>query len=111
MSERYTSFRDFYAFYLGEHSDVRCRALHYGGSTLVLGTLGYAAYSGQASLAALVPLLGYGPAWVGHLLFEKNRPATFRYPLWSLIADFVMLGEAVTGRLDHGHFRTRHKQE
>lgn len=102
---RYRSFGDFYPFYLGEHSDARSRALHYLGTSGAVILLGASAVLREPRLLAAVPVAGYGLAWVGHFFFERNRPATFRYPLWSLMGDFRMLFEAATGRLDHGHFR------
>ena len=102
---RYRSFEDFYPFYLGEHSDLRTRVCHYLGTASALGVLALAALLGAPLLVAAAPLVGYAGPWFGHLVFEKNRPATFRHPLWSLMGDFRMLFEAVTGRLDHSHFR------
>lgn len=102
---RYRTFEDFYPFYLGEHSDPRSRALHYLGTSGAAILLGASAVLREPTLLAAVPFAGYGFAWVGHFFFERNRPATFRYPLWSLRGDLRMLFEAATGRLDHGHFR------
>ncbi|SDI84052.1 hypothetical protein SAMN04488540_103244 [Ferrimonas sediminum] len=99
MEQRFTSFQEFYPYYLGEHQDRRCRVLHYIGSTLVLLTAGIAVASGQLLLLLLLPVIGYGFAWAGHFGFEKNRPATFTYPFYSLLADWVMLKDAITGEL------------
>ncbi|MDP3846139.1 MAG: DUF962 domain-containing protein [Pseudomonas sp.] len=98
-SERFSSFAEFYPYYLQEHSNDICRRLHYVGSLLVLGILGYAISQQQWSLLWLVPVAGYGFAWVGHFVFEKNKPATFKYPLYSLLGDWVMLKDAFTGRI------------
>ncbi len=98
-SERFSSFAEFYPYYLQEHSNDICRRLHYVGSLLVLGILGYAISQQQWSLLWLVPVAGYGFAWVGHFVFEKNKPATFKYPLYSLLGDWVMLKDALTGRI------------
>jgi hypothetical protein len=95
---RFKSFWDFYPFYLGEHRNAACRRLHVLGSAIVLAVLAAAILTGDPWLLLLMPLVGYGFAWVGHFAFEKNRPATFTYPLWSLIGDWVMFGEVVTGR-------------
>ena len=101
--QRFESFADFYPFYLEEHSDPRCRALHYVGSTLVLIILGYGLVSGQYVWLWLMPVVGYGCAWVGHFFFEHNRPATVKYPIYSLIGDWVMLKHFLTGRLRERH--------
>lgn len=96
---RYQSFAEFYPYYLQEHSNPTCRRLHYVGSLLVLMILAYALLSQQWLWLLAVPLAGYGFAWVGHFVFEKNRPATFQYPLYSLMGDWVMLKDAFTGRI------------
>jgi hypothetical protein len=95
----YRSFRDFYPFYLSEHSRSGTRRLHFAGTLLVLLTFGYAVVTGWWGLLALVPLFGYGFAWVGHFAVEKNRPATFQHPLYSLAGDFRMFGDMVRGRV------------
>lgn len=97
--DRYTSFAEFYPYYLQEHSNATCRRLHYVGSLLVLGILAYALASQQWLWLLAIPLAGYGFAWVGHFVFEKNRPATFQYPLYSFMGDWVMLKDAFTGRI------------
>jgi len=97
--QRYNSFAEFYPYYLQEHSNATCRRLHYVGSLLVLGILAYALLTQQWLWLLAMPLAGYGFAWVGHFVFEKNRPATFKYPLYSLLGDWVMLKDAFTGRI------------
>ena len=101
--ERFKSFSEFYPFYLSEHANSSCRGLHYIGSSLVLALLGYVLATGSWMLLWLLPVIGYGFAWIGHFVFEKNRPATFQYPLWSLIGDWVMLKDFLTGRLSSVH--------
>ena len=96
---RYQSFKEFYPFYLSQHSDLTCRRLHVSGSIGVLSLLAYALWSGQWAILLLLPILGYGFAWLGHFRFEKNRPATFTYPVYSFIGDWVMLWQAITGRI------------
>lgn len=96
---RYTSFQDFYPFYLSQHQNRTCRRLHVVGSTLVLAVLLCALVTQTWSLLWLMPLLGYGFAWVGHFHFEHNRPATFTYPLYSLMGDWVMWWHIVTRKL------------
>ena len=98
-TERYQSFAEFYPYYLQEHSNPVCRRLHYAGSLLVLAILAYALLSQQWLWLLAMPLAGYGFAWVGHFVFEKNRPAIFDYPLYSLMGDWVMLKDAFTGRI------------
>lgn len=98
--KQYQTFNEFYPFYLSEHQNKTCRALHYIGSSLVLIVLAYALFSQQYVLLWALPVIGYGFAWVGHFFIEKNRPATFTYPLYSLVADWVMLKDFVTGQLD-----------
>ncbi|MCR9144462.1 MAG: DUF962 domain-containing protein [bacterium] len=98
-SERITTYRDFYPFYLREHSDPLNRALHYIGTTLVFGVVALSVYLQNYWLLFLMPVMGYGFAWVGHFFVEHNRPATFTYPLWSLLSDYVMYFRFLTGRL------------
>lgn len=97
--DRFSSFAEFYPYYLQEHSNATCRRLHYVGSLLVLGILAYALFTQQWLWLLAMPLAGYGFAWVGHFVFEKNRPATFQYPFYSLLGDWVMLKDAFTGRI------------
>lgn len=98
-THHYASFAEFYPFYLQEHSNRTCRRLHFVGSSLVLLTAAYALLTGQWVLLLWLPILGYGFAWVGHFGFEKNRPATFKYPLYSLIGDWVMFKDMLTGKI------------
>ena len=98
-TERFASFAEFYPFYLAEHSNPVCRRLHYVGSLLVLALLGYVLATGQWLWLLALPVVGYGFAWIGHFVFEKNRPATFQYPLYSFLGDWVMLKDALTGRI------------
>src|SRR3989338_3804621 len=98
-SPTFTSFEQFYPYYLSEHSNLTCRRLHFVGSTLVLVTLAFVLVTGNWALVWLRPLLGYGFAWVGHFFFEKNRPATFTYPWYSLMGDWVMYKDILTGKI------------
>jgi hypothetical protein len=95
---RRTSFEEFWPFYVSQHSRPSTRALHFAGTTMVLGSLAAGLVVAPA-WALLAPLVGYGPAWIGHFFCERNRPATFTYPLWSLRADFRMFRLMLTGRM------------
>jgi hypothetical protein len=99
METRYRTFKEFYPFYLKEHSNSTCRRLHFAGSTIVLLLVAMAVVTGELALLWLLPVVGYGFAWVGHFFFEHNRPATFKYPLFSLMGDWVMFRDMLTGRV------------
>ena len=98
MSDGFASFREFYPFYLGEHRNVTCRRLHFTGTSFAIGFILLAAMNGNAWWLLAALLSGYAFAWVGHFFFEKNKPATFKYPLWSLMGDWRMFFETVTGK-------------
>jgi hypothetical protein len=93
------SFEEFWPFYVGEHRDPLCRACHYVGTSLAIGTVAAAALTANPSWLLLTPIVGYGPAWFGHYVIEGNVPATFKHPLWSLRGDFRMLSMALRGRM------------
>jgi hypothetical protein len=95
----YGSFREFYPFYLTEHSRAGTRRLHFTGTLLVLLTLAYSVVTQRWAFLALVPLFGYGLAWIGHFAVERNRPATFQHPLYSLAGDFRMFADMIRGRV------------
>lgn len=99
MPREYQSFDAFWLYYLREHSRPQTRALHYLGTTLVVAIAIVAILRGPLWMLLLMPVAGYFFAWVGHFGVEKNRPATFTYPLWSLQADFKMWWLWLTGRL------------
>lgn len=96
---RYSSFEEFWPFYVSQHSNSLNRTLHFVGTSLAVGTAAFGLLTGQKKLLLLAPVLGYGPAWVGHFFLEKNRPATFQYPLWSLLADFKMWSLMARGQM------------
>ena len=98
-TRKYSTYSDFFPFYLSEHSKKSTRLLHYS------GTIGYQVlfwsliFTQNYLFLPLVLLAGYGPAWIGHFFYEKNKPATFTSPLWSLIGDHHMVFLLLTGRL------------
>jgi hypothetical protein len=96
---RYRSFAEFYPAYLAEHARPWTRRLHIAGTLSAVAVLVVALVTGVWWLALLAPAAGYGPAWASHLLVERNRPATFAHPLYSLAADARMLADTLTGRL------------
>lgn len=96
---RFTSFAHFYPFYLAEHANRSCRRLHFVGSTLVIAVLLWVLVTQNWAGLLLLPLIGYGFAWAGHFFFEHNRPATFKYPLYSLAGDWVMYWQMLTGKI------------
>jgi hypothetical protein len=98
MARTITSYRDFWPYYLREHARPQTRALHYAGTALTFAALAAGLTLGAWWFAA-IPLAGYGFAWGAHFGVEKNRPATFTYPLWSLGSDYRMFFLWLTGRL------------
>ena len=100
MEKQYKTLDEFYPYYLTEHSDPTCRLFHYVGTTLIIGITVVALVSYDWWLLLLVPVVGYGFAWIGHFVFEKNKPATFQYPGYSLASDFIMYFHFLTGQVD-----------
>jgi hypothetical protein len=97
--ERYRSFGDFYPFYLSEHSNQVSRRLHFTGTSIAVALLVTAAITQRWWLVAVALVQGYAFAWVGHYFFERNKPATFRYPAFSLMGDWRLWWEILTGKL------------
>ncbi len=95
----YKTFSEFYPFYLREHANMTCRKLHFIGTCGVIALLILFFFTGNLLILALLPVIGYGFAWAGHFLFEKNRPATFKYPFFSLLGDFRMFWDILTGKV------------
>jgi len=98
MPERIKRFREFYPFYLTEHRKAGTRIFHFIGTLLVFIVIGYVISSGKERFLWYVPIFGYGFAWLSHILIEKNKPTSFKYPVWSLISDFKMFFELLTGK-------------
>lgn len=94
------TFEEFWPFYVREHSNKLTRKLHFIGTTLALGCAAAALVTRRRWLLLAAPVVGYGPAWISHFFVEKNRPATFKHPLWSLRADFVMWMKMIDGTMD-----------
>jgi len=99
-------YAEFWAHYLEAHRDPRTRALHFLGTLAAVALLVLSIVGAEWRWLVAVPLVGYGPAWLGHAVFEHNRPETFAHPAWSLVSDFRMLGLFLTGRLA-GELRRR----
>src|SRR5580698_7554116 len=97
--QRMESFEEFWPFYVGEHRGPLCRALHYVGTSLAIGTVATAVLTANPAWLLLTPVVGYAPAWFGHFIIEGNVPATFKHPLWSLRGDLRMLRMALEGRM------------
>ena len=96
---KYSRFADFYPFYLSQHADRTCRRLHFVGTTLGLIALLHAFSTLEFGWILAGLAAGYAFAWVGHFFFEKNRPATFTHPLYSLVGDWAMWRDTLAGRI------------
>jgi len=96
--KKYTTLKEFYPYYLTEHLNATCRILHFIGTSIVLIVFLWSLSTQTWWLLWLIPIIGYGFAWVGHFFFEKNKPATFQYPLYSLASDFIMFKDILIGK-------------
>ncbi|WP_313100990.1 DUF962 domain-containing protein [Epilithonimonas sp.] len=97
-NKRITNYKDFYQFYLTEHKKPLTRIFHFVGILLVFLVIFYVFKSGKERFLWYCPIFGYGLAWFSHAAIEKNKPATFRYPLWSIISDFRLFFELLIGK-------------
>lgn len=98
MEERIKTYSEFYKFYLTEHQNKVSRRLHFIGTALVFLEVVLLSYYHHWEMWYVLPITGYFFAWVGHFFFEKNKPATFKYPLWSLLSDFKLFFEFLLGK-------------
>jgi hypothetical protein len=98
QKEKISTLKEFYPFYLKEHSNSTSRILHFIGTSLVLLLITAALIFKDAKLLILIPFVGYGFAWAGHFFFEKNKPATFQYPGYSLASDFILFWDLLRGK-------------
>ena len=99
MTKNPTNYIDFWDFYVSEHSQPLTRALHFIGTSLGIASLIFFMARGQWYFFPAFFVIGYAFAWFAHFVVEKNRPASFRFPLWSFISDFKMMWYMVTGRM------------
>lgn len=99
MKQTFQNFSEFYPFYLSQHQNRTCRRLHFLGSLLVLLLIAYVIISAKITLLLLIPVIGYGFAWLGHFIFEKNKPATFEHPIYSLMGDWMMFKDILIRRI------------
>lgn len=93
------TYAEFWPYYLREHARPATCVWHYFGTSLSLLCLIASVVTANPWLAVVMIAAGYGPAWIGHFAVEKNRPATFRYPIWSLISDFRLYAVWLGGKL------------
>jgi hypothetical protein len=98
-NSKITAYRDFWPYYLREHGRPQTRAIHFVGTGLAMLSVIAIAVTGNLWFVPVALVAGYGPAWFAHFFVEKNRPATFTYPLWSLFSDFRMAALWITGQL------------
>lgn len=98
MEKKFRTLKEFYPYYLEEHQHPTSRKLHFVGTGLLFVILSFSVFSGNYFWLILIPFVGYGFAWIGHYFFEKNKPATFQYPFFSLASDFILFFELLIGK-------------
>lgn len=96
--KQFNSLKEFYSFYLTEHSNATSRTLHFIGTGFVFVFLLTGLFIQNYNFLIAIPFVGYGFAWVGHYFFEKNKPATFKHPFYSLASDFILFYDLLTGK-------------
>lgn len=99
MPDRIKNYKDFYPYYLSQHSKMLTKLFHFAGVLLVIFVIFFVIWSGKERFFWYLPIFGFGLSAFSHYVFEKNVPTTFKYPLWTLISDFRMSFELVTGKL------------
>jgi hypothetical protein len=95
----FASFREFYTFYLSEHANRTSRRLHFAGTSIAVALLAAALLTGVWWLVLAALIEGYAFAWIGHFFFERNKPATFKHPIFSLMGDWRLWWEILTGKM------------
>jgi hypothetical protein len=108
MEKKFNNLKEFYPFYLSEHQNKTSRILHFIGTTCFFVLILAAIISSTYWLLFFVPIVGYGFAWIGHFFYEKNKPATFQYPFYSLASDFILYFDLILGK---EKFETTQKQK
>ena len=96
--KKYKSLKEFYPYYLSEHNGKYTKLLHFIGTALTILFLFIFLATFNVLYLLLIPLSGYGFAWVSHFFIEKNKPATFTYPFFSLVSDYIMFFEILRGK-------------
>jgi hypothetical protein len=107
--ERIKTYTEFWDFYVAEHSQPLTRLFHFVGTALGLILLVWVVRGGNWLYLPLCFVVGYAFAWFSHFFIEKNKPATFRYPLWSFISDYKMMFFMMTGRMNSEVERVKNK--
>jgi hypothetical protein len=97
--KKYKTLAEFYPFYLSQHENSVCRRLHFVGTSIIILLILYVLFTGDWQQLVLLPLIGYGFAWIGHFFYEKNKPATFTYPVYSFISDWIMYKDIIIGKV------------
>lgn len=99
MNERIKTYEEFYTYYLSQHQNVGTRILHWVGTLTIFAVIAYVVVSGKERFLWYIPIFGYGLPLLSHYVFERNNPTFFRYPTWTLISDFRMAIELLSGKI------------